>query len=83
MWCYLQLWSAATYIEGLVWGLLRIEPDAAQNKVTMTPKLPKDWSYAEFRNITIGNSRINVRLDKGKTKVAHIDGPELEIQIQE
>lgn len=79
-WCYLQLWSASHITQGLVWGLLRVEPDAARKMVRITPKLPKDWSYAEIKNITIGDSRISIRLEKGKTQVTHIDGPKLEIQ---
>jgi glycogen debranching enzyme len=78
-WNYLQLWSAAKVPQGLVCGLLRIEPDAANNKVVMQPQLPKDWPYVDFRNIIIGKSKINVRLEKDKTVVNQISGPKLEI----
>ena len=81
-WNYLQLWSAALFTEGMIWGVLRIEPDAARGTVTMTPRLPKGWPSAEFKNITIGSSRMNVRVDTKGTKVTHVDGPELEIAIK-
>jgi hypothetical protein len=83
-WEFLQLWSAALYCEGLVWGLLRVEPDAAWGKVKMTPKLPEGWPYAEIKNLRIGQTRLSVRIDKGnKATVTHIDGPELEVIIQD
>ena len=82
-WCYLQLWTAALYVEALVLGVLRLEPDAARGKVTMTPRLSKDWPCAEFRNITIGESRISVRVGEEGAAVTHVDGPKLDVRIQE
>ena len=82
-WNYLQLWSAATYLEGMIWGLLHVEPDAARGTVTMTPRLSKDWPFAEIKNLIIGQSRINVRLDETGANVTHVDGPELKITIKE
>jgi hypothetical protein len=81
--CYLQLWSAAKITQGLLWGLLHLEPDAARNRVVMQPQLPEDWPSTEYKNITIGKSKINVRLEKGKTVVTQISGPKLNIQIKE
>ena len=80
--CYSQLWSAAMFTEGMVWGLLRLEPDAAKDKITMTPRLPEGWPHFEFRNLIIGNSRINVRVDKTGTKVTYVEGPELDVTIK-
>jgi hypothetical protein len=82
-WNYLQLWSAAKVPQGLVYGLLRIEPDAARNKIEIRPQLPKDWPYAEFKNLIIGKSKINVRLEKEKTIVKQISGPKIEVIIKE
>jgi glycogen debranching enzyme len=82
-WPYLQLWSASHINQGLVWGLLHIKPDAQKRKVVMQPQLPKDWPYAEFKNIKIGKSKINVRLEKDKIKVKQITGPKLEILIND
>jgi hypothetical protein len=81
-WNYLQLWSAAKITQGLIWGLLHIEPDADQNKVVMKPQLPKDWSYAEISNLKIGQSKINIRLGKEKTEVNQVSGPKLEVILK-
>ena len=81
-WNYLQLWSAAFIPEGLLWGILRLEPDAPRNAATMTPSLPEGWPGVKFRNITIGNSRIDVTLDEKGAKVTHVDGPKLKIDIR-
>lgn len=81
MWCYSQLWSAGTYAQALIHGLLKADPDAANGKLTITPRLPNGWSSAEVRNLTIGKSRISVHISSDKTTVTHIDGPELDITI--
>jgi glycogen debranching enzyme len=78
-WCYLQLWSAAHINQGLVWGLLHPEPDAAKNKIVLKPQLPKDWPYAKIKNLKVGKSLINVRLEKKKFEVKKIHGPRIEI----
>jgi len=81
-WCYLQLWSAAILIHGLIWGLLHIEPDAAKKKVTINPSLPKDWPYAEVKNIMVGRSKFNVRLEREKVEIIQTSGPKLEILLR-
>jgi len=80
-WCYLQLWSAATYIEGLVLGLLYLKPDAARGKVSLTPRLPEGWPGFEVRNLVVGGSRFSVRVDGTDTTVTHLSGPKLDIDI--
>jgi hypothetical protein len=82
-WNYLQLWSSAFMPESLVWGLLKLRPDAANRKITLKPWLPENWPFMEFRNIRIGQSRFNVRVDKSGTKVTQVDGPKLEVNIIE
>ena len=81
-WEFLQLWSAALYVEGLIWGLIRVEPDAARGKLTLTPRLPEGWPHAEVKNLKIGKSRINVRIDKDGAKVTHVDGPKLDVELK-
>jgi glycogen debranching enzyme len=80
-WCYLQLWSASHINQGLVWGLLHPEPDAARNKLVLKPQLPKDWPYAEIKNLKVGKSLIDIRLEKEKTEVKRIKGPKLKIIV--
>jgi glycogen debranching enzyme len=80
-WPFVQLWSASHMAQGLVWGLLGIEPDAARGTVTLKPRLPSYWSRAEFRNVTIGQSKIGVRIERGKAEIIQADGPKLKIDI--
>ncbi|MEI6513639.1 MAG: glycosyl hydrolase family 65 protein [bacterium] len=83
-WNYLQLWSAAFLEEGLLWMLLKPEPDAAKGTLTLTPWLPADWPSAEVTNLTVGRTRIRVKIEKGKkTTITHIDGPKLEVTVNE
>ena len=85
--CYLQLWSAAMLTEGLLWGLLHIEPNAANGKVAISPRLPAGWTGYEIKNITVGSSRFSVMVSAGDGRgevcadVTHVDGPKLDISI--
>ena len=79
--CFLQLWSAATYVQALVQGLLGIEPDAANHKVALTPTLPKGWQRAEVNNLRVGDTRFDVTILPGKSTVTQIEGPKLDIVV--
>jgi len=83
IWCFCQLWSAANLTEGMMWGLLHIEPDAARKTVTITPRLPKGWDRMEFTNIIVGDTRFNVKVEGGTTTVTSVSGPELDITVKE
>jgi glycogen debranching enzyme len=80
-WPFVQLWSASHVAQGLVWGLLGIEPDAAGRTVRLKPRLPAGWTTAEFRNLTIGQSKIGMRIERGKAEIIQADGPKLKIDI--
>ena len=82
--CFLQLWSAATYIQGLIAGLLRIRPDAANGKVTLSPTLPAGWKKAEVKNLRVGKTRFSVEINDGTDPIiTHFDGPALDIEVKE
>jgi glycogen debranching enzyme len=80
-WPFVQLWSASHVAHGLVWGLLGIEPDAAGRTVRLKPRLPAGWTTAEFRDLTIGQSKIGMRIERGKAEIIQADGPKLKIDI--
>ena len=80
-WPFVQLWSGSHVAQGLVWGLLGLKPDAASRKVRLKPRLPGDWPSAEFHNVTIGQSKIGVRIERNKAEVIQADGPKLQIEI--
>jgi hypothetical protein len=51
-----QGFSVSGYLFPLVHGLIGIEVDALNNKITFAPKLPADWKFLKVNNVRIGNS---------------------------
>ena len=54
-----QIWSAAMVIAPLLRGLLGIETDAAQPRVTLRPHIPADWSWFRVRRVRAGDSLLD------------------------
>lgn len=76
--CIIQLWSAATFIRGLVEDLLGITVEAAEHRLTIAPQLPVGWGEAELEGMAFGCSsgahRISVRVEGSAVTVAHLEG---------
>jgi glycogen debranching enzyme len=62
--CANQAWSAAMVIAPVVEGLLGVEPDAPNGRITIAPVLPADWDWMEARGIRCGESVVDVRLKR-------------------
>lgn len=82
-WCYLQLWSSAIYVQGLVYGLLHPIPDAEKGVVKVSPSLPREWDRAVIKNIRFGESIYDFILERVKGELSfrtvHKSGPVLKI----
>jgi hypothetical protein len=48
----------------------------------LKPQLPKKWPYAEIKNLKVGKSLINIKLEKEKTKVKQTRGPKINIILK-
>ncbi len=55
-----QLWSSAMVISPVLRGLFGIEWNASANTLTVTPRLPADWTTATVRHIPLGNSTVDL-----------------------
>lgn len=67
-----QTWSSAGFLDATVRGLLGLKVDAAQNSVTLQPRLPADWGSTIVEDVkllkselafTIGQERDEISLD--------------------
>ena len=82
MWCYSQLWSAGSYAQGLIHGLLKADPDAARQRLTITPRLPQGWESAAIKNLKVGGSKITIQISADETVVTNVEGPKLDVVIE-
>jgi hypothetical protein len=72
-----QLWSSAMLLSPAIRGLFGINADALNHRLTISPQLPADWNHVALRNVTVGNTRYNVTMDrKGPELVIDADSTE-------
>ncbi len=72
--CIVQLWSAATFLRGIVEDLLGVQVNAAQNTMRITPRLPRAWESVRLENLRFGDHRLDLRFKPGKIEIEHIAG---------
>jgi hypothetical protein len=84
--CFVQLWSAALYLQGIVEGLLGIEPQAHAHRLRLRPRLPEAWSFATLRHFCVGDHVVTVRVTRDDVTITHESGKDallVEYEIQE
>ena len=68
--CSPQAWSAGVVFQ-LVTGMLRLTPDASENRVTLDrPRLPAWLGWLELRGLRVAKSRIDLRVTQGRESAA-------------
>jgi len=77
--CFMQLWSSAFFLQGVVEGIFGIEPLANKDMVNIFPKLPKGWEYANIKAVRVGKHVMNISYKKHLKEeteliVSHVSG---------
>ena len=67
--CILQAWSMSTFLWSTIEGLFGIEANSLKQEVIIHPQFPKDWEWAEIKNIHVGKARINLRFNLVKKEI--------------
>ena len=70
--CFMQLWSPAIFLQGVIEGLFGVVPRADLNRVEVFPKLPAGWEYARLEGLRIGDHELDLLHDRrdGRETVA-------------
>ena len=71
---FLQLWSAATFVRGVVEDLMGIMVRADLHAATIAPQLPASWAMAELKDLRFGDHIISVCITHTGIKVTHNSG---------
>jgi hypothetical protein len=74
--CFVQLWSAGLYAQGVIEGLLGLHPLAHLHRMTISPRLPTGWPFAQLSALAIGAHMLTVRISPSGLEIQHISGPE-------
>lgn len=75
--CFVQLWSGATFVRGVIEDLLGIEVRADQHTVRLAPHLPDGWDAAKLEQLTFGAHTITVYVTRDSIALNHTSGPEM------
>lgn len=73
--CFVQLWSAALYIQGMIEGLLGINPSAHESAITIRPSLPTAWKQVRLRALPVGKHELDLRITTRGLTLAQTSGP--------
>lgn len=73
--CFVQLWSAATFLRGVVEDLLGIDVRAGEHAVYIAPQAPQEWGAVALEDLAFGDHRISINISAARVTVAHLHGP--------
>jgi hypothetical protein len=68
---FLQAWNVTGLYTPVVQYFFGINPLAYKKEITITPKMPDQWPYAELKNLLIGNNKLSVLYKKEKKQVIY------------
>lgn len=87
--CPDQAWSAAMAISPFIYGMLGMQPMAADARCTLRPCWPREWQGARVEGLRVGGSRFSLamqRIDRDATPAHRYalrleSGPPIEIRL--
>jgi Glycosyl hydrolase family 65, C-terminal domain len=74
--CFVQLWSAGLYAQGIIEGMLGLNPLAHQHQLSIAPCLPSGWPRVRLSALAIGAHTLTVEIWPDGLDIQHISGPE-------
>jgi hypothetical protein len=74
--CFVQLWSAGLYAQGIIEGLLGLNPLAHLHQLSITPCLPAGWPRARLSAVAVGAHTLTVEIWPDGLDIQHISGTE-------
>ena len=72
-----QIWSAAMVVNPLLRGLLGLDVDTLNHRVTFSPHIPADWRFASVSNLNVGASTMDLEYSRTADSiqlVSHVAG---------
>jgi hypothetical protein len=68
---YPNAWESMSFLADAVMLFLGFDPDMPGETLRVRPKLPSDWSWMEYSNLTLGSHRIDVRVEEDADGATH------------
>src|SRR6185295_15075125 len=74
--CFVQLWSAGLYLQGLIEGLLGLRPLAHRRRLAISPRLPEHWPWVRLSELAVGEHRLTLHITPASLDMLHSAGPD-------
>jgi hypothetical protein len=63
---FMQLWSPAIYLQGMIEGIFGLQPWADEDLITISPKVPTEWKHAKVEELRVGDHSISIFFEREK-----------------
>ncbi len=60
--CFVQLWSAGLYLQGMIEGLLGLRPLAHRHQLSISPGLPVGWPWVRLGGLVVGEHTVALQI---------------------
>jgi glycogen debranching enzyme len=74
--CFVQLWSGAMFVRGVIEDLLGIKVRDDEHTLTLAPHIPEGWDVVELEKLTFGSHTLTMRVARDGIIVNHMRGSE-------
>lgn len=74
--CFVQLWSAGLYLQGVFEGLLGLRPDAPAHRLEVAPSMPAGFPPVHVHGLRVGAHRLDLVIGERELRATHTDGPQ-------
>lgn len=64
-----QTWSSATFLSSFLEGVLGLQLNAEQHRITLAPNLPADWDHLSIQRLRIGSSLLDIALHRSANRI--------------
>lgn len=74
--CFVQLWSAALYLQGMLEGVAGLRPLAHLHELAICPQVPGGWACVRVGGLMVGGHGVQVTIESARLVVQHVYGPQ-------
>lgn len=72
--CFIQLWSAALFVQGITEGIFGVSPQAQRHELVIEPHLPSGWSAATLHGLRVGDHILDLHVTPECADIRHRRG---------
>jgi glycogen debranching enzyme len=72
--CFIQLWSAALFVQGITEGLFGLSPHAHRHELVIEPHLPPGWSGATLHGLRVGDQTLELHVTPEYAEIRLLKG---------